>query len=52
MALHGQMNHPFRPPGVEPLTDEELQSVTVPTVVIVAVKSARFAPRSNRNGSG
>jgi pimeloyl-ACP methyl ester carboxylesterase len=45
MALHGQMNHPFRLPGVEPLTDEELQSITVPTVVIVAAKSAPFAPQ-------
>jgi hypothetical protein len=25
MALHGQTNHPFRLPGVEPLTDEELR---------------------------
>lgn len=44
MALHGQMNHPFRPPGVESLTDDELQSITAPTVVIVAAKSAPFAP--------
>jgi pimeloyl-ACP methyl ester carboxylesterase len=44
IALHAQMNHRFRLPGVEPLTDNELRSITVPTVVIVAAKSAPFAP--------
>jgi pimeloyl-ACP methyl ester carboxylesterase len=43
MALHGQMNHPFRLPGVDPFTDDQLQSITAPTVVIVAAKSAPFA---------
>jgi hypothetical protein len=38
------MNHPFRAPGVESLTDDGLQSITAPTVVIVAAKSAPFAP--------
>lgn len=45
MARHGQMNHQFRLPGTTPLTDEELQSITVPTVVIVAGRSAPFASR-------
>jgi pimeloyl-ACP methyl ester carboxylesterase len=44
MALHGQMNHPFRLPGVAPLADDELRSVTAPTLVIVAGNSAPFAP--------
>lgn len=43
MALHGQMNHSFRLPSPEPFTDDELRSITVPTVVIVAAKSAPFA---------
>ena len=45
MALHAQMNHPFRLPAVAPLTDDELRSITAPAVVIVAGKSAPFAPR-------
>jgi pimeloyl-ACP methyl ester carboxylesterase len=45
MALHGQMNHPFRLPGVAPLTDDELRSITAPTLVIVAGNSAPFSPR-------
>jgi pimeloyl-ACP methyl ester carboxylesterase len=45
MALHGQMNHPFRLPGVEPLGDDQLRSVTAPALVIVAGKSAPFAPK-------
>jgi len=52
MAVHGQMNHPFRLPGVEPLTDEELRSITVPTVVIVAAKSAPFAPQVQAERAG
>jgi pimeloyl-ACP methyl ester carboxylesterase len=45
MALHGQMNHPFRLPGVEPLGDDQLRSVTAPALVIVAGRSAPFAPK-------
>ena len=45
MALHAQMNHPFRLPALAPFTDDELRSVTAPTVVIVAGKSAPFAAR-------
>lgn len=45
LALHAQMNHPFELPPAAPLTDDELRSVTAPTVVIVAGKSAPFAPR-------
>jgi pimeloyl-ACP methyl ester carboxylesterase len=45
IALHGQMNHRFRLPGVAPLTDDELRSITAPAIVIVAGKSAPFAPR-------
>jgi pimeloyl-ACP methyl ester carboxylesterase len=52
IALHAQMNHRFRLPGVEPLTDEELQSITTPTVVIVAGKSAPFAPRVQAERAG
>ena len=42
LALHAQMNHQFRLPGIPPLSDEELQSITAPTVVIVAGRSAPF----------
>ena len=45
MALHGQMNHPFKLPELAPFTDDELRSVTAPTVVIVAGKSAPFSAR-------
>jgi len=45
MALHAQMNHPFKLPGVAPFSDVELRSVTAPTVVVVAGKSAPFAAR-------
>ncbi|HKE72010.1 MAG TPA: alpha/beta fold hydrolase [Acidimicrobiales bacterium] len=45
MGLHGQMNHPFRLPGVAPLGDDELRSITAPALVIVAGRSAPFAPR-------
>ena len=44
MALHGQRNHPFGLPHPEPLSDAALSSITVPTSVIVAGKSAPFAP--------
>jgi len=44
LALHAQMNHPFKLPGPVPFTDQELRSITAPTVVIVAGKSAPFAP--------
>jgi pimeloyl-ACP methyl ester carboxylesterase len=45
MALHAQRNHPFRLPAAEPLTDDELRSISAPTAVIVAEKSAPFASR-------
>jgi pimeloyl-ACP methyl ester carboxylesterase len=44
MALDAQRNHRFRLPGAAPFTDDELRSVTAPTVVVVAGKSAPFAP--------
>jgi pimeloyl-ACP methyl ester carboxylesterase len=44
MALHAQRNHPFRLPGPVVLTDAELRSVEADTVVIVAGRSAPFAP--------
>ena len=43
-ALHAQRNHPFRLPAPVLLTDEQLGSVSAPTVVIVAGKSAPFDP--------
>ncbi len=43
MALHAQRNHPFGLPTAEPLTDEELRSISAPTAAIVAEKSAPFA---------
>jgi pimeloyl-ACP methyl ester carboxylesterase len=52
IALHAQMNHPFRLPGVAPLTDEQLQSITAPTVVIVAGNSAPFASRVQAERAG
>jgi pimeloyl-ACP methyl ester carboxylesterase len=45
LALHAQMNHPFKLPAPVPFTDQELRSITTPTVVIVAGKSAPFAPQ-------
>lgn len=44
MALHAQQNHPFRLPAPVPFTDDELTSVTAPTAVIVAGRSAPFSP--------
>jgi pimeloyl-ACP methyl ester carboxylesterase len=52
IALHAQLNHPFRLPGVAPLTDEQLRSITAPTVVIVAGNSAPFAPRVQAERAG
>jgi pimeloyl-ACP methyl ester carboxylesterase len=52
IALHAQMNHSFGLPGVAPLTDEELQSITARTVVVVAGKSAPFAPRVQAERAG
>jgi pimeloyl-ACP methyl ester carboxylesterase len=43
MALHAQRNHRFKLPGAAPFADDELRSVTAPTTVIVAAKSAPFA---------
>ena len=45
MALHGQRNHLFRLPKPEPLTDEQLGTINVPTTVVVAGRSAPFTPR-------
>src|SRR5918993_2370766 len=45
LALHGQRSHSFRLPKPEPLTDEELKAISVPTTVIVAGRSAPFDPR-------
>lgn len=45
MALHAQRNHPFRLPAAEPLTDDELRSISAPTAVLVAEKSAPFASK-------
>ena len=45
MALHAQRNHPFRLPTAEPLTDDELRSISAQTAVIVAEKSAPFASK-------
>lgn len=39
LALLGQMNHPFRMPKPEPLTDDELRSIHVPVVVLAGAKS-------------
>ena len=45
MALQAQRNHPFRLPTAEPLTDDELRSISAPTAVLVAEKSAPFASK-------
>jgi pimeloyl-ACP methyl ester carboxylesterase len=42
IALHAQMDHRLRLPGVPPLTDEQLRSITAPAVVVVAGRSAPF----------
>jgi pimeloyl-ACP methyl ester carboxylesterase len=52
MALHAQMNHLFRLPSAEPLTDADLRSITAPTVVLVAGKSAPFAPQTQTERAG
>lgn len=39
MSLYGQMNHPFRLPLPDPLTDDQLRSITVPVVVLAGAKS-------------
>jgi pimeloyl-ACP methyl ester carboxylesterase len=45
VGLHGQLNHPFRLPKPEPLTDAQLANINVPTTVVVAGRSAPFDPR-------
>ena len=45
MALLGQLNHSFRLPKPEPLSDHELRSITAPTSVLVAGHSAPFEPK-------
>lgn len=52
IALHAQINHRFRLPGVTPFTDEELRLITAPAVVIVAGKSAPFAPQVQAERAG
>jgi pimeloyl-ACP methyl ester carboxylesterase len=44
VGLHGQLNHPFRLPKPEPLTDAQLAAINVPTTVVVAGRSAPFDP--------
>jgi len=44
MALLGQTNHPFGLPQPVVLTDDELRSISVPTRVVVAGRSAPFPP--------
>jgi len=44
LALLGQTNHPFKLPPLVELTDDELQSITAPTEVVIAGRSAPFAP--------
>jgi pimeloyl-ACP methyl ester carboxylesterase len=43
LGFHGQRNHPFKMPGPDPFTNDELRSVTVPTTVILAGRSAAFS---------
>lgn len=45
LALHAQLNHPFRLPPPDPLTDDELRSITVPVQLLAAAKSEPFDPR-------
>ena len=45
MALHGQLHHPPRFPPLEPFTDDELRSITVPVTVVVGEKSEMLDPR-------
>lgn len=44
LALLGQTNHPFGMPAPIELSDDELRSVTVPTTVVIAGRSAPFEP--------
>ena len=45
MTLYGQRNHVTRTPAAHPLTDEELRSITAPTTVVIASRSAPFDPK-------
>jgi pimeloyl-ACP methyl ester carboxylesterase len=45
LALQGQQNHPFRLPKADPLTDDQLRSVTAPAAVLIAETSAPFDPK-------
>lgn len=45
LALLGQVNHPFGMPNPVELSDDELQSITVPTTAVIAGRSAPFGPR-------
>jgi pimeloyl-ACP methyl ester carboxylesterase len=45
LALLGQTNHSFGLPGPVELTDDQLRSITVPTTVVIAGRSAPFEPR-------
>ena len=42
LGFIGQRHHPFKMPGAEPFSDEELRRVDVPTTVILAGRSAAF----------
>lgn len=45
LALLGQMNHPFgMPPPIE-LSHNELRTITAPTTVVIAGRSAPFEPK-------
>jgi pimeloyl-ACP methyl ester carboxylesterase len=45
LALQGQQNHPFRLPKADPLTDDQLRSLTAPAAVLIAETSAPFDPK-------
>src|SRR4051794_31446051 len=42
LGFLGQRNHPFKMPGPEPFSDDELRRVGVPATVILAGRSAAF----------
>jgi pimeloyl-ACP methyl ester carboxylesterase len=45
MALQAQRNHQFLLPAAAPLTDDQLRSISAPTAVLVAERSAPFASK-------
>jgi pimeloyl-ACP methyl ester carboxylesterase len=42
LTLYGQLNHVTRTPAATPFTDDELRSITAPTTVVIASRSAPF----------